>query len=71
MISLDKRKLKGYSRKTHKLIYDELDMRNISSLGDGRFTMILMRLRLPCNVELLVYTTSPSSRTMLQPYDTS
>ena len=32
MISLDKRKLKGYSRKTLKLINDELDMRGVPSV---------------------------------------
>ena len=66
-----KNKLKVIWEKRLKLSTDELDMGNVPSLGENRFTMILMRLRLPCNVELWVSNTSPSSWTMFPPYDTS
>ena len=54
-------KLKVISRKGLMLRSYELDMGSAPSLGEGRFTMILMRLRLPCNMELWVSNTSPSS----------
>ena len=48
-----KNEIKPISKKGLNLSTDELDMESVRSLGEGRLTMILLRLGLLCNVELL------------------